>query len=558
MNQRLAALSIAAALALLSPQANAEDFTVGPDAACTHATLQQAVDAAAANGPELDFIYLSNQVLHGPVQIHEHSVWIRGGYDDCSRQSQSARSELVATAGVDGPVVSVVGSDDPSGLPTHLVILQGLVIRGARNSGDGGGIFMSGTNLSMDIVQSEVRDNHAERGGGLWLDGKDNPNANVTLLDSVISDNHARRSGGGLHALELTRLRIIGTAPVRFEANSAGEDGGGVYAQLANLSRWTSAAVEVSGNTAGRHGGGIAMTSGSTYGEQPAGDSAFLPLVIAGNTAGGQGGGLLLEIESQLEADGLVLRANTAQSGGGASVDRGHPMLTVTGREGPFECDGNRAELGGSCLWAADRAMVRIERAEIHQNDGNGSDPASTVRASDMAVVDGEGWLMHRNGPGFELSDFALAQLRYATIADNGGTSFRLDDSSMVSLAASIVDDPGHPLLAASPKASFLPLCVIASDGTGLTGAPDNLLAPGDFVDRTGGDYRLRLDPANPAIDRCDGPASDTPDLDGRPRGHDLPEVEDLFGPWDVGAYEAYSEQQALFGDGFEASSAGQ
>ncbi|VAW11897.1 hypothetical protein MNBD_BACTEROID05-100, partial [hydrothermal vent metagenome] len=70
------------------------------------------------------------------------------------------------------------------------------------------------------------------------------------------------------------------------------------------------------------------------------------------------------------------------------------------------------------------------------------------------------------------------------------------------------------------------------------------------FVDRAGNNYHI--DPiTSPAIDFATSNQSTLPDMDFETRGNDYPEVNDLFGPFEVGADEAYKPNE-MFSDGFE------
>jgi hypothetical protein len=375
------------------------------------------------------------------------------------------------------------------------------------------------------------------------------PDTVVTLADTVISGNRAATYGGGLFMLGGGLLRI--TLDTRIESNRAGRDGGGIYAIGSTLRR-EGAALSVQGNIADGDGGGLHFAGFATYLESPGSSGTFQPLTVAGNFAAGRGGGLFLGGEStQFSADGAEILSNSALSGGGAYL-AGQAVLNLSGANANALCGLNRAAEGGSCVFATGSSELRLDRTEILLNGSAGGGPVATLEANGSAFVAGEGLLMHRNGPAFQIWEDASAVLRYLTIADNSGTSFSLGGTAQVSLLASIVDDPGQTLMAASIGTSFTPECVIASDATGLTNRPDNLQAPGDFVDRANRNYRLRLDPLNAAIDRCAGPATATVDLDGRRRGEDLPRLDNIFGPWDAGAFEAYDDR--LFRNGFESA----
>ena len=71
------------------------------------------------------------------------------------------------------------------------------------------------------------------------------------------------------------------------------------------------------------------------------------------------------------------------------------------------------------------------------------------------------------------------------------------------------------------------------------------------FIDAALGDYRLRLD--SPALDACSNSTSFNRDVRDNPRGVDLPEIPDIGGPYDAGAFETQAGDR-LFADGFDTS----
>ncbi|HEY0178716.1 MAG TPA: hypothetical protein VGC30_03660 [Dokdonella sp.] len=85
------ALRVAAAAAALAAcaaaRAKAESFVVGSpdDPHCRFDSVQAALDAAAANGPELDYVRVSREIAYTrlALDVHDQSVVIEGGYRSC-------------------------------------------------------------------------------------------------------------------------------------------------------------------------------------------------------------------------------------------------------------------------------------------------------------------------------------------------------------------------------------------------------------------------------------------------------------------------------------------
>jgi len=92
---------------------------------------------------------------------------------------------------------------------------------------------------------------------------------------------------------------------------------------------------------------------------------------------------------------------------------------------------------------------------------------------------------------------------------------------------------------------------VLTNDGSTLPSPPSVLVGTPDFVDLAQGDYHLA--PGSLGIDFA--PAAGGVDLDGRTRDIDIPTLPNLFGPRDLGAYEAQlscSRVDTIYCDGFE------
>jgi hypothetical protein len=70
------------------------------------------------------------------------------------------------------------------------------------------------------------------------------------------------------------------------------------------------------------------------------------------------------------------------------------------------------------------------------------------------------------------------------------------------------------------------------------------------FINRAGNDFHINLG-NSPAIDFAAANNSVLYDIDFEPRGLDNQDVDDLFGPYDIGADETNNDD-IIFKDGFE------
>jgi predicted outer membrane repeat protein len=109
------------------------------------------------------------------------------------------------------------GIDSPAGGGLDLAHSE---IDGNYAGGNGGGVY-DWNGQGSGIVDTVIRENSAEDGGGVYSAGDDAP---VTaFVDSTIAGNHARGYGGGIYNLE--NATATGTRVTR---NTAASGGGGI------------------------------------------------------------------------------------------------------------------------------------------------------------------------------------------------------------------------------------------------------------------------------------------------------------------------------------------
>ena len=83
---------VALLLGTWTPNA-ATDFRVGTGSGCTHATIQAAIDAAAAT-PETDFIRVTRSLDYSDqaLEIEDQSLVLEGGYATAPPTAQTRRA----------------------------------------------------------------------------------------------------------------------------------------------------------------------------------------------------------------------------------------------------------------------------------------------------------------------------------------------------------------------------------------------------------------------------------------------------------------------------------
>ncbi len=187
--------------------------------------------------------------------------------------------------------------------------------------GQGGGIYFTGTSASdqLTIEDSAISQNTTRSsGGGLTVSGSD---VSVDLVDTTVIGNQAR-SGAGLNAINGSSLGLLRTRVVGNQASSDFDTpGGGILvgdigtgASLDVVDSVVSAnSVEGTSGGVKAYGGGIDVTQSS--------EMRIVGTEIAGNTATGDpgyGGG----IAQAGSSTGVVL--NSTVNGNGAGGTRFH------------------------------------------------------------------------------------------------------------------------------------------------------------------------------------------------------------------------------------------
>lgn len=218
--------------------------------------------------------------------------------------------------------------------------IEGLRITGGKIAGGGGGIYVAGSNVTLNnnTIISNTAFNDGD-GGGLHL-----VDSTATLNGNTISANRASGEGGGLY-MHGSRATLEDNT---ISANTAG-DGGGICLWLSSV---TLNGNTISTNVARDYGGGLyrhwgfAVLNGNTF---------------FANTADTYGGGLYLDGTSDT-LNGNIILSNTASAGGGLYMDSWEPWRsTLSGNSivsntansgGGVYVDGNNATFSDNTVTA--------------------------------------------------------------------------------------------------------------------------------------------------------------------------------------------------------------
>ncbi len=400
--------------------------------------------------------------------------------------------------------------------------LQRVLLMGNRAElGAGGGLVMAGSVVMATDCQFLW--NHARLGGGLhaafgtlWLFALGNSsqvsgntadetgggisadrNATVHLEPYapwavVVSFNHAAQ-GGGLAAVD--GAVVSGSGAIAFSANTAGLDGGGIYASNATLAlaAYGGSCPRLWQNTAGRHGGG-AWLSGSTL---PA-------CIIEGNTAGDRGGGARLLDNASL-LNGAVAGNVASNYGGGVSLYHAASLINVA--------------VTGNTAVTADAGGIECD-----------DDPGTPCLIRNCLVADN-----HSAWGAAGCVVYGAALLESSTIAHNHGIGIGMDAATARNLIVWGNTGGNIDTLSGAPIITY----TCSAPGIDATGCISNDPA---FADSAAGNFRLQE--SSPCIDTGENDVAwmaTALDLDGNPRIYAWHEYRT-----DMGCYEFVPEPGGL------------
>ena len=204
--------------------------------------------------------------------------------------------------------------------------MYGGSITGNRATGDGGGVYKSGSNSSFNMYGGSITGNTANSyGGGVYVDGGGFTMSGGTIGGTKTGEtNTATYGGGGVYAkanFEMTGGSITGNETNR---------GGGVYVTGKGSFTMSASAdgqniPSITGNNATENGGGVYVIGSSSTFEMTGGS-------ITGNNAA-YGGGVCVSKNGSFEMSGSsCITNNKADSyGGGVNINYASATFTMKG-----------------------------------------------------------------------------------------------------------------------------------------------------------------------------------------------------------------------------------
>lgn len=567
----LPAIGWSLGLLILATTAGAATFTVGTFGGCTHAGLQAALDAAAANGSGYDEIRLSEDQV-GSFAIDGHSVSIVGGYSDCADTSPSGGT--VVSAGGLGRVLDIAGSVSSF----RAIDLAHLEITGG-NTMYGAGLYIHLKAL-VTLEDTVVSGNVATRsGGGIYIRAEDGAVLTLDQGSAVMSNsapNAAYGNGGGIYCSTLVASAVIGLLDGFIYDNEAANDGGGLYLWGCGLTSYSGGALRgIVGNRAGR-GGGVFANSGALlrfYG------GSQHPATLDSNTATAFGSpGYPYGSAVRIEGTGTRLELHDSWVTGNGGADAIGAMdadSVVIDRTLGADChDPVRCSLIAGNLYGLQIFNTGLTLRETYLEE-NGPDGPVVYLSAGSRQIEIEGAVFARNAftstrPRILTVASGAIRIAYSTFVDNltdatGWTQYVLGlepapgtrdltfvGNLVAETAGVLVDTYDSPAMWNQYNELFD--CLIVHEGASLPPVSTaTQVLPGSspyFVDRPGHDYHLSAGSA--PIDICDtlnfAPGLD---IDHQTRGYEDVTLPNWYGPYDLGADERVPAS-LLFADGFE------
>ena len=592
----VSSLGFAAAVSAWQPAHAFNVYTVGGDASCGFAFIQDAIDAAAAN-PGEDYVFIASNRTYGDqhLVVQDQDVDIIGGFSDCSDFDPG--TDQTTIGGTSGHSVFEIEG-------TSHVYLSNLVITGAvmDASHSGGGIYFGGQG-ALTLNLSWVFLNQAGYGGG--IDVSPSGPTTLTLLGSVVSANTALVSGGGIRVEGPTTLTATHSSSqydnyisqnAALGNDPAGGFGGGIEVLEPAVANFSSVLAL---NTA-PYGGGIAAIAtdqGPTTVNVYTTD-ANSPVSVYGNKASTWGGGIYVEPYADNSNNAVVcmndaaLDANVASNGSAMFMWADGDFGSIAYLNTPVGCtpppdavacapgtacneiDDNLTQLDdgtptdGAAIFVMNDSAFAASRFSARRNNGgtliefsssaNNTDSGNYVHlhncllAGNIAgdhLISGDG-----NGGGSQIV------VDTCTITDNqmssAGMAVINADVNFIEVTNSIIAQPGRETLQfQGPSGDRTTYYDLTNSDVSLGGGEGIVVGTPTFVDAANGDYHLQR--TSMGVDMA--PGLDGLDLDGNPRTVDLLDIPNGWGVMDVGAYEIQAQVKSscsvgdtIFCDGFD------
>jgi len=269
---------------------------------------------------------------------------------------------ITLTSGAGGPFTLYQETTDQR----HFVInqgtltLQNVVLSGNRDNvaGNHGGIAFGVMNLVQRLymeIGSVIENNRAGQGGGVFMAGS---NAHFTVDGGIIRNNESTGAGGGVSITASSNFTMYSGD---IEGNTATNQAGGIQVAASTFNMIDG---NIYGNTANVGGGIFISNSAGTVNMQSG--------RIENNTAFNDGGGVSVTGSSTFTMTGGIIYDNNAIQGGGVHVLNPTSAAILS----TFEMEGGRIENnfadtngGGVMVWGG--GVFTMTDGTIYDNDAD-------------------------------------------------------------------------------------------------------------------------------------------------------------------------------------------
>ncbi|MEN1726966.1 MAG: hypothetical protein AAGJ52_00875 [Pseudomonadota bacterium] len=549
--------------------------------------LQTALDAGH------DEIRLTFENEYAGVIVIDEGVVLRGGFANCAdanSDNQNTVHSVISAQGLDDTVIRIENIQDASVRLEQLAIING----DGSLFGVPGGVAIREMTGEVHLNRLDIRGNTGSRGGGLRIEspfGDDQGALDVVITDTAIRNNTASRGGGMACSIREPDfdLNIFASGGTTVRGNHATVRGGGIWmegceldfeAGVASAPLGGNAEFEIFQNTSEASGAGLSLFHEARVTLRGTFAQAFNLNLNEGNldpSESGAGGGAQVAAGAELEIiNGLVDSNSTGRYGGGLFATEGG---RITVNRDPAGCIyarycshlvGNRVagQLpgGGGALAVRSGGEIRVSRTLFWLN--NADDPGYIAFVDQSAVDDAarlilEGNIILENGQSiedsndtaFELKNNSQTSMAYNTLIRNRAdrTVFLQLAGSSLEVIGNIIQEFGNIHQSNGTADTAFSCNLMPSLDTVEAPTVDTVIGQAQFIDVGKRDLQLTTSD-QVAMDICsDAPYLPGMDLNGQARGVDQPGVDDLNGPYDLGALEFNPAAiDRIFSDAFQ------
>ncbi len=596
MRRCRAIIYLSISMLFLTPLAQANIYRVGQSGgACTHSTIQAAINAANSNAGEDEVRVTADVSTSGDAYWLTNGLTINtgqalnisGGWENCEDDDWATGFNYLPVSGNGSskPTLRVRGSGTVNlmGFDFTLGGTPNLVV------GEAGGIDYEGTG-QLNVSYTRIYSNVGSTGGGMRVSGSGGNIGRVNLGVNVYIYSNTAISGGGIFVGDWGRLDINGpyafVTENRAEGGIGGSNGGGLYVNApgyANILTPDSSVNHtgvISSNYASGKGGGIYVLGGTTASAyvQLISPNATETLALRSNNAS-EGGAIFVETApnhdfAQVCGRNIAMSGNSSNGSGvvaavgaksiirlgAAACQDTDPSEYTCAPQGQTDCNTIRYNLSNADLIAAeDGGNIELNKMRIdHNNLPSGrvlhalasatSDPSKITSSQSLYEANNSSSLFFA-GARSELFMF------HNTAADNilpdGAYSFYTQSGGILKTYHDLINQT-QPVFNIDPNTLFFE--VINMMAPNAIGAPVGTVLQQRAIFVPNG-YRLQA--RSPGVDYAPSMATLT-DIDNKPRDVDNPFVQNTLGASDIGAFETQDVSppifDLLFREGFESA----